>query len=52
MINFLILGLVGILVGGAAVYIIKSKKRGISCIGCPDAPTCSGACAGCSGCSH
>ena len=50
MINVLILAVVGILIGCAAGYIYKSKKRGIQCIGCPDAPTCGGKCAGCSGC--
>lgn len=52
MVNFLILALVGILVGSAAGYIMKSKKRGIQCIGCPDAPSCGGNCTGCSGCGH
>ena len=51
--------------GLAAGYIHKSKKRGITCIGCPDAAICaknkgegsgcagySGNCASCSGCRH
>ena len=52
MLNFLIIALVAVLVGSAVGYIYKSKKRGISCIGCPDAPKCSGNCGGCNGCCH
>ena len=35
--------LVGILlgiVGGAVFYIVKEKKKGIKCIGCPSAGSC------------
>lgn len=28
-------------VGGAVRYIIKAKKRGVKCIGCPAAESCS-----------
>lgn len=33
----------------AAVYIIKAKKSGVKCIGCPGGCS-SGNCSGCSGC--
>lgn len=39
-----------LILGGAGLYIYRSKKRGVKCIGCPDGATCSGHCAGCSGC--
>ena len=42
----LVLLLAGIL-GFAIWYIVRSKRRGARCIGCPD----SGACGNCSGCS-
>ena len=29
------------IVGGAVRYIRKEKKRGVACIGCPSAATCS-----------
>ncbi|MBQ7364370.1 MAG: FeoB-associated Cys-rich membrane protein [Clostridia bacterium] len=29
-----------LLLGGAALYIYKAKKRGVTCIGCPHAKTC------------
>ena len=43
-----------LIVGGAVAYIIKAKKSGQKCIGCPDSKTCSsggcsGKCAGCNG---
>lgn len=50
MTNVIVLLVVGLIVGGAAGYIHKEKKRGVKCIGCPDSATCGGNCAGCSGC--
>lgn len=44
----LVLVLVAI-VGGAIAYIRKEKKRGVRCVGCPDAGTCGGHCNGCNG---
>ena len=39
-------------IGLAAGYVIKAKKSGQKCIGCPDARTCGkGGCSGCKGCS-
>lgn len=46
--NLILLALLGVILGGAAGYIYKAKKRGIKCIGCPDGKTCSGNCGGCS----
>ena len=48
--NLILLAVVALIVGGAAGYIYKEKKKGAKCIGCPDAHHCSGHCAGCSGC--
>ena len=36
---------------GAVAYIVKAKKSGRKCIGCPDGGKCQGSCNGCSGCS-
>ena len=30
-----------LIIGGAVFYIIKAKKSGRKCIGCPDSATCS-----------
>ena len=48
--NILILAAVGLIVGSAAGYIWKQKKRGVKCIGCPDSGFCSGQCGSCKGC--
>lgn len=34
-------------VGLALGYIIRQKKKGKGCIGCPDSKTCNGCCSGC-----
>ena len=42
-----------LIIGGAVAYIVKAKKSGKKCIGCPDSASCSGNCSGCScGCSE
>jgi len=47
-----------LIIGGAVAYIIKAKKSGKKCIGCPDSSAChakggcnSDSCGNCSGCS-
>ena len=47
--NFAVLAIVVLILVSAILYIRKEKKKGIRCIGCPDAATCSGNCPGCSG---
>ena len=46
----MIIALVALILGGAAWYVWRAKKKGAKCIGCPDAKTCSGNCGGCQGC--
>lgn len=48
-----------LIIGAALFYIIKAKKSGRKCIGCPSSGTCSHSnkkgthnCEGCCGCSH
>lgn len=50
--NLILLALLGLIVGGAAGYVYKSKKKGVKCIGCPDGAKCNGPCSGCQGCSY
>lgn len=46
---FIVLVLILVL-GGAVAYIVKQKKKGVKCIGCPDSGSCAGHCSGtCSG---
>ena len=33
--------IIALIIGGAVFYIIKAKKSGRKCIGCPDSATCS-----------
>lgn len=48
--NIILILTVLVIVGLAAWYIIKEKKRGARCIGCPSAGKCSkGSCGGCGG---
>ena len=38
-----------LILGLAVLYIVRAKKKGVKCIGCPSGSTCSGNCGGCSG---
>lgn len=42
MTDFLVIGILVLIVGAAVTYIWKAKKSGVKCIGCPSAGTCSG----------
>ena len=48
--DIIAIGAIVLIVGGALAYIIKAKKNGRKCIGCPDSSSCSGNCGCCSGC--
>ena len=58
--NFIIVAVIAVIVGAALAYVIKAKKSGAKCIGCPDSKTCAsknasscclGNCNCCSSCS-
>ena len=40
LIDFIVIGIIAAIVGGAVAYIIKAKRSGKGCIGCPDSATC------------
>ena len=40
-----------VIIGAAAWYIVRSRKKGRRCIGCPGG-CCSGQCASCSSCEE
>ena len=46
--NLLLVFVIGTIVGAAAGYVRRAKKRGVKCVGCPDSGTCSGNCGCCS----
>lgn len=53
LVDYIVIAAIVLVVGGAIAYIIKAKKSGKKCIGCPDSGSCSGSCAGCNGsCGH
>lgn len=47
--DIIAIAVIVLIVGGAVAYIIKAKRSGQKCIGCPDSKTCSGKCRGCNG---
>ena len=42
--DIVVLLIIAVAVGGAIFYIVRSKKKGQKCIGCPYGKTCSGNC--------
>ena len=42
--TILVIAIVVLIVGGAAAYVIRAKKRGVKCIGCPHSGSCGGGC--------
>ena len=59
MTDFIIAILILLIIGAAVVYIVKAKKDGVKCIGCPEGVNCpqknstefASGCSGCSGCN-
>lgn len=49
-IDYIMIAVIVLIVGGAALYIYKAKKSGRKCIGCPDSSSCSGKCGGSCSC--
>jgi hypothetical protein len=45
--NIIIIAVLALILGGAAAYVIKAKKSGKKCIGCPSGGSCGGSCCGC-----
>ena len=39
--NFIIIAILVVIIGCAIAYIVREKKKGTKCIGCPNAKTCS-----------
>ena len=50
MVDLIAIVVIAAIVGIAAGYIYKEKKRGAKCIGCPDSGSCGGNCGGCGNC--
>ena len=53
MTDIIVIAAVVVIAALAAGYVIRAKRRGKKCIGCPAGGSCSGSCAGCAGgCEH
>lgn len=42
--NFVVAASLILLIGGAVSYLVKAKKRGVKCVGCPAGGSCRGGC--------
>ncbi len=38
--NFIVIAVVVLILGCAITYIVKEKKKGVKCVGCPYAESC------------
>ncbi len=45
--DYIALGLIVIIVALAAIYIVRQKKKGVKCVGCPYGSKCSSCDCGC-----
>jgi len=59
LIDYIVIAVIVLIIGGAVAYIIKAKKSGKKCIGCPDGCSCDtkhkggdGGCGNCGGGCH
>ena len=48
-VDIIVIAVILAILGGAVCYIRKAKKRGVTCVGCPNGGNCSGKCETCSG---
>ena len=48
--TFITVLIILLIVGAAAFYVIRSKKKGVKCIGCPSSGSCPSAKSGCCSC--
>ena len=44
LVNVIAVAVILIIVGGAVFYLVRAKRRGQKCVGCPYAKQCGGAC--------
>ena len=49
-VDYIAIAAIVLIVGAAVFYIVRAKKRGEKCVGCPYAKQCGGKCNG--GCGH
>lgn len=49
-VDYVAIAAIALIVGAAIFYIVRAKKRGAKCVGCPHAKQCGGNCNG--GCAN
>lgn len=49
-VDYFAIAAIAVIVGAAVFYIVRAKKRGEKCVGCPYAKQCGGKCSG--GCNN
>jgi len=47
MTNLIVIGITAVILGLAAGYVVRAKKKGKRCIGCPEGGPCTGNCGSC-----
>lgn len=45
--NYIVIAVLVLVIGAATVYVLKQRKKGVKCIGCPNGENCSGECCSC-----
>lgn len=54
MADFIVIGVLFLMIGMAVAYLVRAKKRGVKCVGCPSGTSCShngnGQCSGTCNC--
>lgn len=45
--NYIVIAVLALIIGGAVFYVLKQRKKGVKCIGCPNGDNCSGDCCSC-----
>ena len=45
--NYIVIAVLVLVIGAAAFYVLKQRKKGVKCIGCPNGSDCSGDCCSC-----
>ncbi len=48
--DMIVIAVIVLIIGGAAAYIVKAKRSGKKCIGCPDSASCAKGSSGCGSC--
>lgn len=48
--NFIVAGILIVIIVGIILYLVRQNKKGVKCVGCPYAKKCGGNCSG--NCNH